>query len=422
MESSIKKIPKSQVDLKIEISSEEFNGFIEKAISALEKDLEVKGFRKGKAPKEIVEKEIGQERILAEAANLAINENYKKAVLEQKLEPISQPEVSILKLARGNPLIFQIKVAILPKIKLTDYKKIASQVEKKKISVSEKETEDALVWVQKSRANFTPLQTPAKEGDFIEIEYQSPQINPSQKMKDAFSLGKGQFLAGFEENLMGMKTGDEKTFSLSAPKDYFKKELAGKNIDFTVKINLVQKMELPEINDDLARSLGKFVNLEGLKENIKERLTMEKKEEENQRAKNEVLEKISQGTNFEIPDILVQHEEENLFRDFKQMVAQNLKISFEEYLTAVRQTEKNLKESFQKEAQKRVRHFLILKEIGKSENISVTDEEINAETNKTIKNYPPDKVKKLDLPRLKDYTKEVIYNQKVLQRLESFSR
>jgi len=151
-------------------------------------------------------------------------------------------------------------------------------------------------------------------------------------------------------------------------------------------------------------------------------LTMEKKEEENQRAKNEVLEKISQGTNFEIPDILVQHEEENLFRDFKQMVAQNLKISFEEYLTAVRQTEKNLKESFQKEAQKRVRHFLILKEIGKSENISVTDEEITAETNKTIKNYPPDKVKKLDLPRLKDYTKEVIYNQKVLQRLESFSR
>lgn len=420
MESSIKKLLKSQLELRIEVSSEEFDNCIEKAILNLGKNLEIKGFRKGSAPKEIVEKEMGEEKILLEAANLAVKENYQKVVLDNKLEPISQPETTILKLAKGNPFAFQIKVTVLPQIEIPDYKKIAVQIKRNKTSVDEKDIEEALIWLQKSRAKFTPLQTPAAKGDFVEIEYQSPQMASAKALKDSFLLGQGRFMAGFEDNLIGMKTGEEKEFTIPFPKDYFKKELIGKSIDFKVKMAAVQKMELPEVNDDFARSLGKFGNLVKLKNNLKEGLGAEKESEETQRVRNEILLRIAENANIEIPEVLVDREKEELFNDLKRMINQNFKISYEEYLATTKQTEEDLKNSFLKEAQKKVKKFLILRTVGEKEKISVTKAEIDEEVNKAIKHYSPDKIKNLDLYQLREYTKEAIYNQKTLQKLEGF--
>jgi len=425
MNFSIKRLPKSQIEISVEVSKESFGEYFNKAILELGKNIEAKGFRTGKVPKEIIESKLDKNRILQTAAQIAVEESYKKIVAqlanENKVEIISQPKVEVLKLALGNPFVFKCKVSILPEIDLPDYKKITSKIKKNDVSVKEKEVEDSLVFLQKSRAKFTPLQKPAQKEDFVEVEYESPQINSSKKITDKFVLGKGRFIPGFEEKLIGMKMGEEKEFTLPFPQNSFKKDLAGKEVDFKVKLVAVQKMELPEVNDEFARSLGEFKDLPSLKENVKEGLKKEKEAEETQRFYNKVLEEVAQNAKFETPEVLIEIERENLFKDLKEKINKNLKISFEEYLTSIKQSEKQFRESFQKEAEKRVKNFLVLKEIGKREKITVVEEEIVEEMNKALKNYKKTEIEKVDTPELKEYIKGVIYNKKVFQRLGTFS-
>ncbi len=424
MESTIKKLPNSQIELKIEISTEELNHFIEKAILDLGKDLEIKGFRKGKAPKEIVEKRIGEENILIEAADLAVKENYQKAVLENKIAPISAAKIEIQKLARGNSFIFLAKTSILPELKLPDYRKIAAKVEKKQIEIEEKEIAEALKWLQKSRAKFTLKNQPAQKGDFVEIEYWSSQLDElkEQGQKDAFILGEGHFISGFGEKLVGMKAGSvsEKEFSLTIPEKHPLRKY-GREITFRVKMNSVQNIEFPEINDQFAKSLGKFENLESLKKNIKEGISLEKKQAESRRLRQEILEKISKEVKCDIPDVLVEREQKQMMENLKKQVSEKLKISFTDYLGKTKKTEKEILNSLLEEAQKRVKNFLVLSEIGKKENIEVSEEEIKEEINKILKQHAiVDQTKKdLDQEGLKEYTREALRNEKIFKLLEN---
>jgi len=358
MKSTVKKIPHSEVELEIEIPAEELDRFIEKACFNLGRNLEIKGFRKGKAPKEFIEKEIGKEKILIEAANLAVDETYRKAVLENKIEAIFQPKVEIKKLAAGNPFIFSAKTAVLPEVSLPDYKKIASKVERKEISVEDKEIESALKWLQKSRAKFSAKNQPAQKGDFVEIEYFSSQIG-QEAQKDTFILGEGHFLQGFEEKIIGMKSGQEKE-NITLNKD-------GKEIILKVKVISVQNIGLSEINDEFAKSLGKFDNLDALKKSIKQGLVLEKEQAEKQRARQEILEKIGEKTKLEIPNVLIGNEQEQMLENLKKMVSERLKISFQDYIKKLGKTEKEVSDSFLLESQKKVRNYLILREIGKKE-------------------------------------------------------
>lgn len=420
MEAEIKKLPGSKIEILFEIPWQEFFPYLDRATQNLSKNLKFKGFREGKAPREFIEREIGEGKILATAGEFVIKEKYPKFVFEKKLEVIGTPRVEILKLAKGNPFSFKAKVDILPEIKLPDYKKIASGVEKKEISAREKEVKDALNWLQRSRAKFKDLDREAKSGDFLEIEYKSPQIENGKVFEDRFLLGKGHFAPGFEKNLQEVKTGGEKEFNLTFPKDYFKKELASKNINFKVKVKKIQLMELPELNDDFAQSLGKFEDLEGLRKSIKEGISHEKEIIERQRRRNEILAKIAEASEFEIPDSLVSLERERILDGLKARVEKELKISFKDYLEKIKKPEDELKNSFSTPAKKRVKNLLILREIGKKEGIEVSKEEIKESVNEFFKNYPgEEKAKKeVDLERLKEYYRGVIYNEKVFQALE----
>lgn len=428
MKSTIKKIPKSQIEIEIEISPEEFDNYIEKATLDLGKNLEVKGFRKGNLPKEIIEEKLGKENILIEAADLAVKENYRKVVLENKIEAISEPQIDILKLALNNPFIFRAKISILPEVKLPDYKKIAFQVEKNKIFVEEKEVEDALGWLKKYKAKFTLKNGPAAIGDFVEIEYWSSQIAELNQggaagLKDAFVLGEGHFISGFEDALVGMRAGEEKKeVLLTLPENYHFKNLAGKKIGFRIKMISVQKMEFPEVNDQFAKSLGKFEDLDALKKNIKEGLSFEKEKAESQRVRNAILEKISRQVQLELPEILVAQELKRILEEFRHNVSESLKISFKDYLDQIKKTEKEITDSFLPEAQKRVKNFLILKEIGGREKINVSEEEVIDEINKILKTHPTvgNGDKELDLEKLKLYTEGAIRNEKIFGLLESF--
>ena len=254
-------------------------------------------------------------------------------------------------------------------IKLPDYKSIAKAIKKTKVQIEDKEIEDVLFSLQKSRAKLISLTSPVKLGDFVEIEYSSPQIENGKVFEDGFLLGKGHLIPGFEENLVGMEKDSEKEFRPEFPKNYSQKDLAGKKVDFKIKLKGIKKMELPEISDEFAKNLGKFENLEALKQSIRQGLLIEKEIYESRRIRTEILKEISNKTSIEIPEVLVGLEKKQLFEGLKQRIKKELTISFDDYLKKIQKTEKEIEESLLKIAEDRIKNLLILRKIGELEKI-----------------------------------------------------
>jgi len=321
----------------IELEPEELEGHRAGALATLAKDVKLEGFRPGHVPVQVAEKQMGETTILAEVARMAIETTYRKILEEQKLDVIGEPEVHVLKLAPGNPLEFQITVAVLPETQLPEYKQIAAEVEKKKVEVKEKEIDDALEWLKESR-----------------------------KTKDGVT---------------------------------------------------------PEMNDDFAKTIGNFEDVAGLRESIAEGLQYENETKEKDRVRQEILEKIAEKSSVEVPDLLIEREKAVLLQNVKQGVAEMVQIPFKEYLEKSGKTEQELLDSFQEEAEKRVKRFLVLREIAKREAISPTAEEIEREAANILTHYKDvTKAKKdIDPAKLKEYTEGVIRHEKTLQFLESLA-
>ena len=435
MEVKQKKIEKSQLELGFELSAEEFKHFIDHALEHLKKHVKVDGFRPGQAPNKLIEDKIKPESLLMEAGDIAVRETYLNYIKESKLEPVGQPEVSIIKIAQGSPFVFKAIITVLPNFELPDYKEIAirqlADSKGKEISVTEEEVLDSINYLQKTRAKFTEKNPTSPDGsagrgDFVEIKYSAKEINGGKEINDKFILGEGGFMAGFEDGIVSMKTGEEKEISV---------KLNGKDTILKVKIVSLQKMELPEINDEFAKQLGTFSaqggpasgwdTLVALKTNMKEGILAEKTEAEKQRRRGEILEKIAEKAKFEMPVAMVEYEQERLLEDLKNKITQNIKISFEEYLASIKKTEAEIKETYKKEAEKRLRGFLVLRELGKKENVETSEKEIAEEVEKYIKNYNLEHAGhnhgEIDREQLKEYTKGVIQNEKIFQILEKYS-
>lgn len=421
MKTEIKKLENSQIEVDFELSAEEFAKHFDKALLHLKGHVKMDGFRKGKVPSNMVEERVGKENVLMEAGDLAVKDAYPKFVDENKIEPIGEPQVQITKIAKGNEFLFKVKVSVLPEIELPDYKEIAGKVKGKDILVDEKEIQEAIDYLQKSRAKFTAKDSPAAAKDFVEIEYSTKDLNEGKVLRDRFILGEGGFLQDFEDNVTGMKTGEEKEFTAKFPENTPRKDLAGKPAEFKVKMLSVQNMEVAEINDEFAKSLGAFDTMVALKQNLKEGILLEKTESEKQCARGEMLEKISDKINFDIPEKMVGYEQDRLFEDLQEQVKNQFQIPFEQYLSSVKKTEQEIKDTFKLEAQKRLKNFLVLRQIGKAENIEVTPEELTEDLQKLMKNYTQEQLKKIDIGRLTEYSKGAAYNEKVFKVLENFS-
>jgi trigger factor len=391
MKFTIKKLPKSQIEILFEMPFEELDKFYKEAVFEFGKILKVEGFRPGHIPEAIIEREAGKMRITEEAAEHAIQENYQKVILENNITPISQPQVEILKLAPQNPLEFKVLVSVLPEIQLPDYKKIAAGIKRKEISVTEKEVEDSLLWLQKSRAKLSLKNQAAQAGDFVEIEYSSPQLDSGKACNDAFFLGEGHFVSGFEQNLEGAKDGEVKEFSVKFPANYAQLNLAGKEVPFSVKVKSVQKADLPEITDEFAKALGKFENLEALRKNIKEGIGLEKERQESGRIRAEILGKISEASTCEVPETMIEAER------------------------------KRTPDLSADQAKERIIGGLVLRELAQKENIAASEEEIKAETKKFLSQYTDVKSaeNQFDPERLKEYVKDAIINEKTFEFLEN---
>ena len=431
MNSEIKKNPKSQIEITVELAPEEFEEYVEKAAAKHSENLDIKGFRKGKAPREKVEEKIGKEKLLVDAADLAVKETYPISARKHQIKAVSQPNIEIVKMPTPNspkdPFIFKAKVAVFPEVELPDYKKIASKSEKKAVEIQEDEVQKALKWLQRSRVKLSAKQGPAQKGDFVEIEYRSPQIaalNKEQGKKDAFILGEGHFIPGFEEELVGMKPGEQKKTTLKIPSNHSSKTLAGREVSFEINMKNVQKADFPELNDQFAKSLGKFETLDQVKENIKQGLSQEKEVSEKQKLRNEMLENIADQSRLEIPDELIEKKKKKKLENLKKEVSEKFKTSFEDYLKETKKTEKELLDSFQEDAEKRLKKILVLMAIGEKEEVEVKEEEVKQKTDQILSHYPnPEEARKnIDPERLKEYTKEEIKNEKTLAKLESFAK
>ncbi|MCX6790746.1 MAG: trigger factor [Candidatus Gribaldobacteria bacterium] len=422
MEKEIKKISETKIEIKFVFAWGEFKDYYEQALSKLNQGITLDGFRPGKAPKEVAEQKFGEARILEDAVDLILKDKYPAFVIENNLEVIGQPKVEILKLARGNDFECKVIAEVLPEIKLPDYAKIAQGVKKTEVVVEEKDLTEALEWIKKSRASFEDLDRPAQKEDMVEVNYHSPQIENGKNFEDKFFLSQGKLVPGFEEKIEGMKAGEEKEFEITFPSDYFKPELAGQTVTFNLKVEKVQKANYPELNDELAKTLGDFENLDALKKNVMEGIQQEKGQESNQKRREEILDKIIQQSELAIPETLLTQEKARIIHQLEHDVQEQLGLSWEEYANQNFKDEKELNEKMHKQAVDRIKSYLIVRAIGEKEQVEVSDIEIEQACQEFLSRYAkkPAVEKEIDLERLKGYYKGVIFNDKVFQKLDSF--
>jgi trigger factor len=407
--------------LEIELSIPEADTYFHLAASELSKNLKVDGFRSGKVPSEIVERQLGSQKLYDEAANLAVSKTLPKAIIDNNIEMVGQPDIVITQIARGNPMKYKAKIWVIPEIKIANYKGL--EVKKQKLEVKPEEVDGSLKYLQKSRTKLITVNRPAKLGDRVEIDFVTEnngvKIEGGESKGHPLTIGENRFIPGFEQKLEGMKNQEEKKFSLKVPENWHQKNLANKNLDFKVKINLIQERQIPELSDEFAKSLGNFQSLEQLKSSIQEGILKEKKQKDQERIRMELAGKVAENSEMDIPEVLIGMELDKMINELKASV-EDMGLDFDIYLQEIKKSPEDFKKEWRKNAEKRVKISLVLREIAKKEKIEVSKEEIEERINNIVRHYPnlKEAEKNIDLPAFKEYTESVIKNEKVFELLE----
>ncbi len=428
MDVKLNKISSNKVELEIEIPAPQMESYFNLAASELSKDMKVDGFRPGKIPAEIVEREKGSQKLYDGAANLAIQKTLPKAILDlpadeagNKIEIVGQPDIVILQIARGNPMKYKATFWVVPEVELGNYKGL--KVKKKELKVKHEEVDESLKHLQRSRVKLVTVNRPAAKGDRVEIDFttrsSSVKIEGGESKNHPLIIGEARFIPGFEKELERMKEGEEKEFTLKAPEDWPQKNLAGRILDFQVKMNLVQERDIPKLSDEFAKSLGDFQSLDQLKKNIKEGIFQEKELKEKERIRMELIERVVENSKMDIPKALIDIELDRMVEELRANV-ESMGLDFDRYLKEIRKPVEELKKEWREQAEKRVKISLALKAIAKKEKIEVSEKEIEEKINEDLKHHPDSEElkKNIDLQALKEYTKGVIKNNKAFEFLE----
>jgi trigger factor len=424
MKVDIKQLPQSSVELTIEVSQEELQSYKGRALARLAAKLSLPGFRPGKVPASMAQKHIEPIHLLEETANMAIPEVYGKAVLEHKLEVIGSPKIDIVKFAPENPLIFKATAAVLPEFTLPDYKKL--KVERKAEKVGDEQIDRMLRMFLRDRAKEQEVTRAAKKGDAVEIDFNISQkkvpLEHGQGTKHPLVLGEGMFIPGFEEALVGMSAGQEKDFAMTFPKDYGKKDLAGKPAEAHVKLLVVKERVLPTLDDAFAKSVGNFKDLADLKAQLGKNLELEAKAKENDRFESELLTKLADQTTLDIPDVLLQGELDKMARELESSLTRQ-GANFTDYLTSIGKPLDELKKGWVEQAKKRITIGLLIRSIAKAEGIIADDIEVSAEIDSTLRQNPGNKEveRTVKSAPYRDYVAEIVRNRKTIKLLSSIA-
>lgn len=375
--------------LTFEVDAEKFNEGLDAAFKKVVKTVSVPGFRKGKMPRAMFEKRFGVESLYQDAIDILLPEAYTNAIEEAGIEPVDRPEIDVEQVEKGKALIFKATVTVKPEVKLGQYKGI--EVEKINTEVTEEDVNQELTSLQERHAELVIKETAAENGDTVVMDFEGfvdgEAFEGGQADNYSLELGSGQFIPGFEEQLVGTAAGEEKAVEVTFPEDYHAAELAGKKAVFKVKVHEVKGKELPELDDEFAKDADDEVEtLDALKEKIKTRLEESKKHEAEHTVRDTVVEKAAENAEIDLPAIMIDNEVDRMMQEFEQRL-QMQGMNLELYFQFSGQDESALREQMKEEAEKRVRMNLTLEAIAKAENIEVSLEEMDAELNKMSEMY-----------------------------------
>lgn len=387
MKSEITKRNDTEVTLTIKLDEQALKPVVKQTFDDLRPHVKAAGFRPGKAPDNIVERELGSARIQAEVMEAAVQASYVQAIREHKLVVVAAPQVNPSKFVPYTELEFTATVQVMPEIKLADYKKMRKKPAEAKVDSTEidRVVED----LRKRQAKRAKVERAAKTGDEVVFDFegsQSGELVPGASSKGyTLILGSKTFIPGFEEELEGLKAGSKKQFDIKFPQDYAEASLAGKNVSFKVIMNEVAQLEFPE-DDELAKQAGNFTDLHSLREDVRQHLLSDKQNQLGRQFEQEVMDEVIGGSKFEVPSKLIDQQ----FGQLKQEVEQNLAyqgLDWDKYIKLSGKTEEKINEELRPEAEKRVRLAIVLTEIAKLENLKVADDEMEAEIIKLKAQY-----------------------------------
>lgn len=386
------------VTLKITVGSEAFENACKQAYNKNKGQFNIPGFRKGKATRAVIEKMYGEGVFFEDAIDIVFPEAYRNAVEELKLEVIDRPSLDIEEIGKGKDLVMVINVQVKPEVKLGEYKGL--EVKEVSAEVTEEDVEAEIKKMQEQNARMVTVEDrPVSENDSILLNFcgsvDGVEFEGGKAENYSLVVGSNTFIPGFEEQLIGMNTGDSKDVVVTFPEDYHSEDLKGKEAVFAVEINEIKEKQLPQVDDEFVKDTTEFETLEELKNDIRTKAAESKKKSAEDAMKNEVVEKLAENMEVEIPEVMVKNEVDNMLKDFEN----NLRyqgMDLNTYYQYTGTSKEILEEQMKEDAEKRVRISLAVDAVSKSEGVEATEEDMEAEYKKMADIY------KLEVEKIKE--------------------
>ena len=393
---------KNMVKLVIEATAEEFEAGLNTAYNKSKSKINVPGFRKGKAPRKIIEQLYGQEVFFEDAANAIIPDAYAKACIESELDIVSQPKISVTQLEKGKPFVFEAEVAVRPEVELGNYKGV--EVSKVDTEATDADVEEEIKKVAEQNSRTITVEDRAvKDGDMTVIDFEGfidgEAFEGGKGENYPLTIGSHSFIDNFEDQIIGMNIGDEKEINVTFPEDYHAEELKGKPATFKVSVKEIKEKQLPDIDDDFAQDVSDFDTLDEYKADRKKKIAERKEAEAKKQKETEAIEKIVADSKMDIPQAMIDTQVTRMAEDFAQRLQQQ-GLSLETYFKYTGLTAEKILDDMKPEAVKRIQNSLVLEAVAKAENIQVSDDEFNAELSKMAEMY------KMEVDKIKDFMGE----------------
>jgi trigger factor len=399
MKATVEKLENSKVSLEVEVEAEKFSEAVDQAFKKISKKVNIPGFRKGKAPRVVMERYMNKEAVYDEAIEIAIPDAYGDAVEDTGIEPVAQPEIELVQVEEGKALIFKAKVVVKPEVELGQYFDI--EVKALNIEITDEDIENELKRLQNRHAKLITVEEGIVEkGDMTVIDFEGKidgvPFDGGKAEDYNLEIGSGAFIPGFEESVEGMAVGEEKDVNISFPEDYGNEEVAGKPVVFSVKVKSLKRKELSPLDDEFAKDISEFDTLEELRKDVKGNLEKAAEAREKTNSRSQALAKAIENAKVEIPVEMIDNRVEEMIENMGQrMVTQGFDL--QKYLSYTNSTEEELREKIRPDAEISVRENLVLDAIIKAENMVVSEEELMEEITAMSKEMKqdPDMIRKV---------------------------
>ena len=407
---------KNEVKLTFNIEAEKFEEAIKKVYTKTAKYFNIPGFRKGKAPFQLVERQYGAAIFYEDAFNELVPEIYDEAIKENKVEAVSRPNIDIVQMEKGKELVFTATVETKPEVELGKYKGI--EIKKIEYTTSDKDIEHELGHMAERNARLVTVEDRTVEnGDITTIDFEGSvdgvKFEGGTSENHELTIGSNTFIPGFEDQIIGMKIDEEKDIKVKFPDDYFSKDLAGKDAVFKVKLHEIKKKELPKMDDEFAKDVSEFDTLDELKNSIKERLDTQNADKTKYETEEEAIKTVCDNTPIDIPNGMIEMEIDNMLHDMEHRL-QYQGLNLTQYLQIMGKTEEDVRKEFKEQAEKSVKSRLVLEAIVKAEKIEANPDEVTDKIKEMATQYGRKEEELLENAQLQDYIAENVKTEKAI--------